>query len=1037
MNVTRFAVILIAALYALGAKAVDVVNPLPYDLVYVRAPYFGADWQPGAPRNGNSAWPDTVAPLEPDAGAQLMLLRADGSRELLFPLAEHRALIDTAATKPLAVGSVSDPTISFDARWVVFAWYHDLSPEARNTQRGSNAGMSFFGADLYRLNLQTRVVLRLTQQEFTPNTGNGATFTGFDPANNQVNPFSNHPRVGVFNTGPSFAPGGRIVFTSTRNGFTPPRLLDEGQRVLQLHAMDHDGRNVTPIGHFNLAMALHPQVLMDGRLVFSSWELQGLRDERTFALWVVGPDGRGWNSLSGYSDRPFAHHFATQMPDGDIVVERYYNLNNNGFGSLVRYPLDPPGGPFLSDDPAPGTHIPHERRDPAQPDNVRRVLTPFTTHLDVPAPCPGFESLAGSNAGDCPNSERRGKFTHPQATPAVAGVGAAGEAELLAVYTVGGANHRSGNAGGVGAAGLPWYHGEIVMIPDGETIPIPAGCVTGPGPQCPPGRPAGLQRVLFEENYNLQWPRPVVTYQQLYARAEPAAWPELSDGAIAAEGLTPGEPFGLIGSSSLIWRDTRAARYLPGDTEREPFNPASWDYPYAWVTQGTDAGIYGDDDIYAVRILAQLPRADLSYPGNNPQLLVDGGERLRILGEVPIRGALSGKPGDPNTTLPDGRVVRDSSFLARIPADVSVTFQTIDRRGMALNVAQTWHQVRPGEARYDCGGCHAHSKQPIDFANTAADQSNYLLRDLARTTPLLDLDGQNQEVLIVRSEDSISVEWFRDVAPLLNTRCASCHGGNNPAGPGPGLVLAANAPLVEGWPAALHALRMNHTDPVTAEAYTRYGNNLYVQVSRYLRAFQSRQSLLLWAVWGARLDGRSNATRVGDLDFASHPTIPGLSNGERMLLARWIDTGAGVDLLNFSEPGQQAGQQAVNGFLHDDLRPTLVLTPSVTAVTSAGTLSALRVSAFDIESGLRNAPGQWSVSADRALGPVPVGGNLAATLTLPADGSMVIVPLPIAVNSGQIGVRVRVVDQAGHETVVVRHYQLGGVLFDSGFENAD
>ncbi len=1014
------------------AFAVDEINPLPYDLIYVRAPYSGPDFLPSAPRNGNSSWPDTVAPLEPDPGAQLMLLRADGTRELLFPLPAHRSLIDTLAARPLSVGSVADPTVSFDARHVVFAWYHDLSPEARNMQRGSTFGLSYFGADLYRLDLQTRAVVRLTHQEFTPNTGNGATFSGFSPATGQLTPPNNHPRIGAFNTGPTYAPGGRIVFTSTRNGFAPPRQLGGGQRVLQLFVMHDDGSNPEPIGHFNLAMALHPQVLMDGRVMFSSWEMQGLRDERTFAMWVVGPDGRGWNSLSGYSDRPFAHHFATQMPGGDIVVERYYNLNNNGFGSLIRYPLDPPGGAFLSDDPNPGTHIPHERRDPNQPGLVRRVITPFTTHLDVAAPCPGFELQAGSVPGSCASSERRGKFTHPQATPAVPGVGAANTAELLAVYSAGGANHRSGVAT-PGNPGIPWYHGEIVMLADGETVPIPTGCLAGPGPSCPPGRPAAVRRVLFEENFNLQWPRPVVTYQQLYGQAEPAGWPELSDSEVIEEGLTPGEPFGLIGASSLTWRDTRAARYSTETAEREPFNPPSWDFPYSWTTQGTDAGIYGDNDIYAVRVLAQLPRADMGYPDNTPQMIVDGGERMRILGEIPVRGALSGKPGNPMVLQPDGQTVPDTSFLARVPADVSLTFQTIDRRGMALNIAQTWHQVRPGEARYDCGGCHAHSKQPVEFESTAADQPSYPIRDLARTTPLLTLDAQDQTGVDVGNMSSISIEWFRDVAPLLNTRCGSCHGAANPAGPAPGLVLASNAPMVNGWPAALWALRMAHTDPVTNTPFTPYGNGLFVQSTRYLRAFQSRQSLLMWAIWGSRLDGRSNATRTGDIDFSSHPAIPNLSNAERMLLARWIDTGAGVDLSNFAEPGQTGSQQARIGFLQDDLRPTTVLRPSTAAAANLSSLAAVQVSAFDIESGVRTAPGQWSLTADRAIGAISAGANLAAGLTLPANGAPLNIPLPAAI-SGEIRLRLRVVDVAGHETVIEREYGVGGSVFSNGLE---
>src|SRR3712207_7592034 len=84
---------------------------------------------------------------------------------------------------------------------------------------------------------------------------------------------------------------------------------------------------------------------------------------------------------------------------------------------------------------------------------------------------------------------------------------------------------------------------------------------------------------------------------------------------------------------------------------------------------------------------------------------------------------------------PDGNP--DTSFLAKIPADVGFTFQTLDKHGMVLNMAQTWHQVRPGEVRNNCGGCHAHSQEPTPFEKTAAARPDYKLFDLTEKTPLL------------------------------------------------------------------------------------------------------------------------------------------------------------------------------------------------------------------------------------------------------------------------------------------------------------
>ena len=93
------------------------------------------------------------------------------------------------------------------------------------------------------------------------------------------------------------------------------------------------------------------------------------------------------------------------------------------------------------------------------------------------------------------------------------------------------------------------------------------------------------------------------------------------------------------------------------------------------------------------------------------------GERLRVLGEIPLRKF----DGDKQPLDPDGNP--DTSFLAKIPADVGFTFQTIDKRGMVLNTAQTWHQLRPGEVRTDCGGCHAHSQKPTEFKDTLAGKA--------------------------------------------------------------------------------------------------------------------------------------------------------------------------------------------------------------------------------------------------------------------------------------------------------------------------
>lgn len=982
----RAAVLGVLAMLAGGSGLrADVVHPLPYDLLYVRAPYFG--------ETANSVWPDTVRPLTPDPGAQLVRLRRDGTREVLFPQERYRAQTDTPAGRPLSVGSVADLNVSFDGQWVLFTWYHDLTRV--NPQRGDANGpyLSTAGADLYKLHLGTGQLVRLTTQVLTPNTGNGARFTPGDAR-------GNHPRIGVFNTGGTWAPGGRIVFTSNRNNFVPPKAFNTGQRVMQLFAMDDDGTNAEQIGHLNLAMALHPQVLLDGRIAFSSWEEHGLRDSRQFPLWVIGPDGRGWMGLSGFSEPFLVHHFMTQMPGGDLVVTRYYNLNNNGFGDLVRYPLDPPGPDFGSPDATFSDgldgKVPFSRTG-----QVR--LTPFTTPDDFPAPCPGWEDDAYGASGierpaPCAGTDRRGKFTHPAAAPSAAGDPA--RTDLLAVYAPGPANHN-GIYVALGTAS-PRYHGEIVLIPDAAAIPVP--------PATQPGRPPQLVTVVAEDGWNLQWPRPVVSWRQLYGVDGPAARPPLSDDAIRAERLTPGEPFGLLGSASLLWRDTAPSlgRYWE---DRDPFNTGD-EAPFRWVRQGSDAGVYGDDDVWAVRILLQLPSTDRTYPSNGRNFYVVGGERMRVLGEIPVR-----KAGAARLLRPDGSFEDDTSFLARVPADASVTFQTLDRRGMVLNMAQTWHQVRPGEARYDCGGCHAHSKEPLDFEATAAARPDYTIPDLTRSTPLLSLSRTGQPGVRTLATHQTTVEWFREVEPILEKRCASCHGGPSPAA---GLPLARSTSRVQrdgiSFPGAYFRLVLDTFAELSPAPPAGEEQWWLPQLTRYLRGFQSRQSLLMWKVWGERLDGRTNEARENDLDFtasAIHPAgvgVPGMPPEEKLTLARWIDLGSPIDL---GTPW---------GFLEDDLRPTLVLRPSTVQARSAGGLDALEISTFDTESGV--APGSLKVTCNLRLGSFAPGANLAAGKPLDPEGSVLRLVLPRRVRLDERPVfTVSVRDAAGHTAQIVRTFK--------------
>ena len=91
----------------------NLLQAVDYDIVYVRQVRFGDDI--------NTLWPEIFHPARMDPGADLMLLHPDGSEEVLVDC---------------DICSVTDPFVSFDAQWVYYSLFHDLSPGARTINIG-------------------------------------------------------------------------------------------------------------------------------------------------------------------------------------------------------------------------------------------------------------------------------------------------------------------------------------------------------------------------------------------------------------------------------------------------------------------------------------------------------------------------------------------------------------------------------------------------------------------------------------------------------------------------------------------------------------------------------------------------------------------------------------------------------------------------------------------------------------------------------------------------------------------------------------
>ena len=1005
-----------------AAVTADASVRYDYELIYVRAPRRS---------DGKEIlWADFAKPTEMELGADLVLLRPDGSEEVLVEGDD---------------GSVMDPYVSFDGQTVFYAKFIDKEHS---------------GSDVYKIHVPSRRVTKLTDQTFTPNTG-AADWSKLKLS------------YGVYNLGPCPVPSGRVAFTSNRNAHVPPRGYP--RVALQLFTMDEaDGANVEQVGYLNIACALHPVILKDGRLLFSSLESHALHQGIHWGIWSIHPDGTNWNPVvsallkGGTSESGF--HFQTQLSDETIVVQRYYNQNQRSFGTLYTLPPRVPAGatafgPGYLEDPRNRVEFVDVTNGqmtydtmPFTPYGFKRI-TPWVFFQDSPA----YPSVL-----DDQKSPRVGKVTHPCGAP---------DNHLLVAWSM----------GPIGGNGVHDFMGPT---------PIDAGIYLIKGGQTT-SAPGEMLRVKNDPKFNEIWPRPLVPYARVYGVDEPARLEHANDGRRSPH-LPEGTPFGLVGASSLYKRESAPQGRVPEGsvTAEVPVQPGDTIESIArfrsvfsfggsnWAGQGADAGVYANGDIHAIRILIQEPLTDVQ--GHRQHLFGShANERLRILGEIPVRkfGKDGKQPTDPDNNP-------DTSFLFKLPADQSYTFQTIDKDGMVLNMAQTWHQVRPGEVRNDCGGCHAHSQRPTDFNLTAAAKPDYEVFDLTQRTPVLTAKATDQSGRKWDKDDQtglryldrvLDVEYWRDVRPILNRSCVACHTQkwDKPAG---GLVLD------DDKTAPVESVKLTEGDdgpsvPLPAtyrRIVSRRGNESF-----YMQRFQSRRSYLIWKVYGRRLDGWTNDTfpstvdpknpasgmrwrgapvpeyeklvaevregktdddwlpifarNHGDTDFAGSPMpppeavegtfkgqggqtikVPPLSDEDRRTLVRWIDVGCPIDLDPQYDPAAPSPRSF--GWTGDDQRPTVALTHPHRGESDAP-LTRVLVGLADAYSGLDLKT--FSVTADFEIDGAKAGEELAGRFeSLPGGRLQLVLRQPIhELPKGKLTVSVK--DRQGNIGRVERAFSIG------------
>ena len=222
-------------------------------------------------------------------------------------------------------------------------------------------------------------------------------------------------------------------------------------------------------------------------------------------------------------------------------------------------------------------------------------------------------------------------------------------------------------------------------------------------------------------------------------------------------------------------------------------------------------------------------------------------EQKRVVGEAPV--------------------AEDGSFYVEVPADTVLHWQTVDEQGMALQDALTWAWVRPGERRV-CLGCHEQRTTIPDL--TAIP--------LAAKSPPINLNPP--------AEQRQTIDFRRDLTPIIENRCVSCHNEDRLAG---GLDLSAGDQLVYQRMAHHYDGASRFRAAVFNKAYLNLSAAATSRLGKYIHPGFARKSPLVW-----RLFGHSAL-----YDAAVNQCPPGapLSDEERAKFVLWVDLGAQWDNL--------------------------------------------------------------------------------------------------------------------------------------------
>tara|TARA_R110002110_G_scaffold91264_1_gene237378 strand:- start:30223 stop:33963 length:3741 start_codon:yes stop_codon:yes gene_type:complete len=255
---------------------------------------------------------------------------------------KERVLYDCVSTQQACVPL--DAMVSPDASQVLFSVYRGERLARQQRERATLPNVVLYGATEAQLYVANLVTGKVTALAHTP---------------------------GDFDVSPAWLPDGRIMFASTRNKTFAPVLNKASIRRQfepQLYIANPDGTSARNVSPHEVATAMHPYVLQNGRIAYSSfwlshnlayvgnngsinwpttvdnmWMVSDIDHEGGDMTALLGAHRHAFQNSRGRTKTMKALHFLGQRDNGDICVSNYYRANNLGLGDVLCWPPEPKG----------------------------------------------------------------------------------------------------------------------------------------------------------------------------------------------------------------------------------------------------------------------------------------------------------------------------------------------------------------------------------------------------------------------------------------------------------------------------------------------------------------------------------------------------------------------------------------------------------------------------------------------------------------------------------------------------------------------